>query len=396
MGGDEVDREKLESLIRFDYHVVSADDTISRVLPLLDKLDSDKASALVVEDEGEIIGVIRERDLIRGSAMTNPHETKVRSFTIKTGTISFEDLSIEKIVRRFIEDSTPFVIIRKGKDYGAIYINDFLLAMKDEISKFSVRDVMNPDVITIWTYDSAGKALSLMRTHGVDRLVVVDEKHKVAGVITGKDIIDRVIAPRKRARLGDGKGEKEKTLAIMVESIMSFPPVTCEKSDRVSDVVEQMVDHSISSVVVVSSDGTPEGIVTKKDILEKILAEKKPYGKFKIELITRNIHLDEFDRQALQEDIEKFMRKFSGFINDMVAFIYIKEHKERFRTLPLIHVRIKLSTDKGTYFASGEGWGVEFAIHATLKKLEREILKEKELLLDSRMVKRFYEEVFEF
>ncbi len=391
-----MDREQLENLIRFDYEVVNADETISKVLPLLDKLDPDKASALVVKEDDRIIGVIRERDLIRGSAMTNPHETKVRNFVIRTGIIDYSDLDVERIVRRFIEDSTPFVIIRKDGNYGVIYINDFLIALKEELSDVKVREVMNPDVVTINVHDSAGKALSLMRTHGVDRLVVVDERHRVAGVITGKDIVDRIIAPRKRARMGDSKGEKEKTLAIMVESIMSYPPVTCEKDERVPDVIDQMVEHRVSSVVVVAADETPEGIVTKKDILEKFLAERKPEGQLRIELIVRGMEIDEFDQVAIQDDVEKFMRKFSSFIRDAVMFIYIKQHKERFRGLPLIHVRVKLSSDRGTFFATGEGWGVEFAIHATLKKLEREILKEKELLTDAKMVRRFYEEVFEF
>ncbi len=391
-----MEREALEEIIRFDFEIVNGDDTISKIFPLLDKLDPDRASALVVKEDDRIIGVIRERDLVRGSALTNPHETKVKSFAIRTGIVDLSELSPEKVARRFIEDSTPFVIVRKDGDYGVIYINDFILAIKDDIGDLRVREVMNPDVIAVSAHATAGKALSLMRTHGVDRLVVVDDRHRAVGVITGKDIVDRILAPRKRARMGDSKGEKEKTLAIMVESIMSYPVVSCERNERISDVIDQMVEHRISGVVVVDQSGVPEGIVTKKDILERYLAEMVPAGEIKIEVILKNIEDEDFDMEELRNDVEKFMRKFRNFIEDAVVFLYIKQHKERFRSLPLIHVRIKLSSDRGTYFATGEGWGVEFAVHATLKKLEREILKEKEMLSDSKMVKRFYEEVFEF
>jgi len=391
-----VEREALEEIIRFDFEIVNGDDTVSKIFPLLDKLDPDRASALVVKEDDRIIGVIRERDLVRGSALTNPHETKVKSFAIRTGILDFSELSPEKVARRFIEDSTPFVIVRKDGKHGVIYINDFILAIRDEIGNLKVREVMNPDVIAVSAHSTAGKALSLMRTHGVDRLVVVDDKHRAVGVVTGKDIVDRILAPRKRARMGDSKGEKEKTLAIMVESIMSYPVVSCERNERISDVIEQMVEHRISGVIVVDQSGVPEGIVTKKDILERYLAEMMPAGELKIEVILRNIEDEDFDMEELRNDVEKFMRKFRNFIEDAVVFLYIKQHKERFRSLPLIHVRIKLSSDRGTYFATGEGWGVEFAVHATLKKLEREILKEKEMLSDSKMVKRFYEEVFEF
>ncbi len=181
----------------------------------------------------------------------------------------------------------------------------------------------------------------------------------------------------------------------MVESIMSYPPVTAERMDNLADVVDQMLEHKVSSVVIVSKDNTPEGIVTKKDILESLIKEAAP-SQLKVELVTRDITLDEFDKEAINKDLDNFMRKFGEFLGESYMFVYIKRHKDVFRALPLIHVRMKLTSERGTFFASGEGWGVEYAIHATLKKLEREILKEKELLHDHKMIRRFYEEVLEF
>jgi hypothetical protein len=88
------------------------------------------------------------------------------------------------------------------------------------------------------------------------------------------------------------------------------------------------------------------------------------------------------------------MEKFKEFLGESVLFVYIKRHKENFRGLPLIYVRLKLTSEKGVFFVTGESWGVEFAVNATLKKLEREVLQEKEILMDRRMVKIFYEEIF--
>ena len=73
---------------------------------------------------------------------------------------------------------------------------------------------------------------------------------------------------------------------------------------------------------------------------------------------------------------------------------YIKKLKTYYRRVPLIYVRMRLTSDLGVFFVTDESWGVEFAIHATLKKLERQVLKDKEVLEDKRMVQRFYEEVF--
>jgi len=223
---------------------------------------------------------------------------------------------------------------------------------------------------------------------------VVDENNKVIGILTGKDVVDRVISPRKRARMGDSSGEKEKTLSIMVESIMSSPVISVTRNDTVADVIEMMVENRISSVVV-TRDGLPDGIVIKKDILEYYLRKESKKG-FNIQITTSDISLDDFDREAIVQDFDKLMRKFADFLGESFLFVYIKRHKEYFRNLPLIHVRLKLTSEKGNFMVSGESWGVEYAVHVALKKLEREILKEKELLEDKRMVKKFYEEVFEY
>jgi CBS domain-containing protein len=386
--------EELKELISEEFEVINANETVSKIFPMLEKLDRDRANAILVEDEGKIVGVVREKDLIRGSVLQNPHETKIKSFLVRTGIIPLSDLSPVKVAKRFVEDSTPFVLVRLERDkIGVIYINDFLMKIKSELSGVKVREVMNPEVITVRRFDTAAKALSVMRSHGIDRVVVIDEKNRVVGILTGKDIIDRVISPRKRARLGDGSGEKEKTLSIMVESIMSAPVITAERNNPISEIIEMMVENRISSIVI-TRDGLPEGIVIKKDILEYYTKKMEKRG-FGVQIITTDIQIDEFDREAIMDDIERFMRKFSDFLRESYIFVYIKRHKETFRGLPLIHVRLKLSSERGNFMVSGESWGVEYALHVALKKLEREVLKEKELLQDRKMVKRFYEEVLE-
>jgi len=389
-----LDVEGLRELVREDYELIDANETISKLFPILEKLDRDKANAILVQEEGKIIGVVREKDLIRGSVLKNPHETRVKSLVVKTGKLDISELDPFKVARRFVEDSTPFVIVQMGKKFGVIYVNDFLRMLRREFENVKVREVMNPEVITVRRFDTAAKALSVMRSHGIDRVVVVDENNKVIGILTGKDVIDRVISPRKRARMGDSSGEKEKTLSIMVESIMSSPVISVDRNDSVAEVIDLMVENRISSVVV-TRDGIPDGIVIKKDILEHYLKkqEKKSFG---VQVMTSDITLDDFDRDAIMEDVDKFMRKFSEFLGESYLFVYIKRHKEHFRNLPLIHVRLKLSSEKGNFMVSGESWGVEYALHVALKKLEREVLKEKEILEDKRMAKRFYEEVFEY
>jgi len=382
---------ELKQLIKEEYNLVRADEPVSKIIPLLEK--SEGKGAILVEEDGKIIGVIREKDLIRGSVMVNPHETKIKNFVVKTGILSLSDLTPVNVAKRFIEDSTPFVIVKLNGKYGIIDIDDFLNLIKPRFKDVKVKDVMNIDVVTVKAHDTVAKALATMRSHGIDRVVVIDDNNKVVGIVTGKDIIDRVLAPKRRAKFGDVSGEKEKTLSILVESVMSYPVITADKNDNVAGVIDKMIENNISSVVV-TRDNTPEGILIKKDILEHFIKIESP-TQYDIQVIIKNITLDEFEKARINDDLTRFMEKFKEFFSDAILFVYIRKFRqEYYRGLPWVYVRLKLASDKGTFFATGEGWGAEYAVHAALRRLEREVLKEKELLTDRKMLRRFYEDIF--
>ena len=56
-----------------------------------------------------------------------------------------------------------------------------------------------------------------------------------------------------------------------VESVMRSPPIMAWFSDTVSSVVEKMVSNNIGAVIVVDNDLVPFGIITERDIIEKIV-----------------------------------------------------------------------------------------------------------------------------
>ncbi len=378
---------ELGELVKEEYGAVSADETISRVISVLKK----SGGAVIVREGDEVVGVVRERDLIRGSVISNP-ETKVKNFAIRTGVIRVHELSEETVARRFIEDSTPFVVIRLNKKFGVIRIEDFLKVIKHDLRDLRVRDVMNPDVVTVFDEDTAAKALAVMRSNGVDRVVVINRRFRAVGILTGKDVIERIFAPRRRERLGDLVGEKDRSLSISVRSIMSQPLITADPDDRIPDVIDKMLENEISSVVV-TKRGFPEGILIKKDILECFI-RTRVRTKFDIQAMFRDVVLDDFEKKRINEDLRKFMEKFREYFGDAVLFVYFKRYKGLYKGFPLINVRIKLTSDKGVFTVVSEGWGAEFALHSALKKLERRVLESKDIIRNRRALRRFYEEIF--
>jgi len=69
------------------------------------------------------------------------------------------------------------------------------------------------------------------------------------------------------------KGE-DLGLNASVESVMRSPPVTALFSDSVSHVAEKMISNNIGAIIIISG-GKPSGIITERDVVEKIVRTRR-------------------------------------------------------------------------------------------------------------------------
>jgi hypothetical protein len=61
----------------------------------------------------------------------------------------------------------------------------------------------------------------------------------------------------------------------------------------------------------------------------------------------------------------------------------MKSHRNTsLRGTPLVHCRLQLRTVKGQFYSSGEGFGVEPTFRVSLDRLDKRILRSKELQHD--------------
>jgi CBS domain-containing protein len=88
--------------------------------------------------------------------------------------------------------------------------------------------------------------------------VVVLEKKKAVGIITERDILDRVITAKR---------DPSKT---SVKEVMSTPLITVESNTSLSKAIEFMNRKGIRRLLV-TKKGKVEGIVTQRDILLKLM-----------------------------------------------------------------------------------------------------------------------------
>lgn len=131
-----------------------------------------------------------------------------------------------------------------------------VLGCSVEGMSLTVRDVMVKPVFVIRSGETARRAASYMSSREIGSLVVMEDE-QVAGIITERDLINRVIVENRNP---------EETL---VGEIMSKPPVVARPELSVEDAVGVMFAHRIKKLIVVEDEGGERklaGIVTLTDI----------------------------------------------------------------------------------------------------------------------------------
>jgi len=67
----------------------------------------------------------------------------------------------------------------------------------------------------------------------------------------------------------------------------------------------------------------------------------------------------------------------------------MKTHGTNYKGEQLIHCRLQFRTRKGSFFSSGEGYGVEATFQTALSRLERQLLRSQELAHEPEYAKKY-------
>jgi CBS domain-containing protein len=113
--------------------------------------------------------------------------------------------------------------------------------------------VQRTQVATVVANDSAYEAAKLMARHHIAAMVVADDQGKIIGIVTERDMTQRVIA----AGL-DGK-------LTRVEDIMTVNPDTLSPSDSAGDALELMQTRNYRHLPV-TEDGQCVAVVSIRDL----------------------------------------------------------------------------------------------------------------------------------
>jgi CBS domain-containing protein len=96
--------------------------------------------------------------------------------------------------------------------------------------------------------------------------------------------------------------------SLDVEEVMSYPVLSIGPDETVQTAVLQMVEHDISSLIVVNDEGKDIGIITERDVIEKVVAKSKDPKMVRVKEVMSNPLKKISGDSSILEALEKMRR----------------------------------------------------------------------------------------
>jgi CBS domain-containing protein len=184
----------------------------------------------------------------------------------------------------------------------------------------TVGDVMNRAVVSAYRGALFKEIARALARNDIDTVPVVDEDHKVIGVVTASDLLARLVHPRlvpRGHRLSAQLDAYRKRHAACAKDLMTHPAVTTTPDTTVVDAARLAARFRIRSLPVVDDHGALVGMITRSDLVKLFLRGDED--------IRRSIEKDLVPRStvagcdAVHVDVVEGVVTLSGTVRDQLT-----------------------------------------------------------------------------
>lgn len=124
--------------------------------------------------------------------------------------------------------------------------------------------IMKTHVITASPDDNIGAVAKTMKEKGLGA-VIVTENDKITGILSERDILNKVVAEDK-----DPHG-------ISVKEVFTPNPVTVKTGTHIKDCAEIIRTKKFRHLPVIQEDGKPAGIISSRDFLGYVVSNLEKF-----------------------------------------------------------------------------------------------------------------------
>ena len=365
---------KVRDFLETDFEKIDADSTLSSLIGRLRKKDIQEA---VVMDGKRPLGVISYDMLIRRRNLSM--NAKVEHLLASPPVLSPNNNFIEASEVLMASGLRISPVEENGSLIGIVSRRSLMKMVPnvDEIAEIKAEEVMSRNPMLVHEYDDIMKVKSIMSAHDIKSIPVVNDEGDLIGVVGIKDIAVLLMREKDRSTTGDASGNREK-VQVPVKNIMHVHPIFVGSAESLGSISKLMIKHNIGGIVITKGK-KPAGIVHQIDIMETA-ANLAPREGVYVQISGADEVGDVYD--DMYEIIEKSMKKVAEIISPRILNVHVAHHHDHEGIN--YTVRLRMTTEKKTYYASKDDWNIFRALSAALEDLEKQVIKDKERQLDER------------
>ncbi|ELZ19924.1 CBS domain-containing protein [Halosimplex carlsbadense 2-9-1] len=387
----------ISEAVTTDYREFDPETPVSK---LLGAFQTHRDPAVVVTDDGGIVGVVTRKALV--SSRHDPDEKARSVMREDVPSVDRRD-DVREVARRMVESEFPLVPVYDGEVFEGVATDESVAAATEPfLDALDVSDVYTRDLRAVDPETTVGEVIHRLRVDGISRVPVVDDGDAV-GMVSYFDLLEFAVRETDRQQGGSvggfgrggasstdaeradqGYGERagvgHRLLDIPARDVMNEPVATTGPTAGLDDAVGRMREDDYSSLVVeVPAEGV-DGVVTLTDVLRSLTWT--PDDGTRLQVFGAR-YLTTTTREEVSDLIDGVARKFDE-MHVIEAYVVLHKHKERQRGSPLIRATIRLFTDRGRFSGTGEEYGDAPAIRSARDHLERAVLDEKSRTMGER------------
>jgi CBS domain-containing protein len=300
----------------------SENDSLSKALS---KLPSSHSAAFIFSRDKKKVGLVNPYHCVIKSSL--PGNAKVDACIFHPPKL-YVNSQVEKIIESFISSKIHYLPIFNPdeKFAGVISARKLLDAYKDsphfDTSIRSVLKQKHKKIVTIKDTDTIAAAVHIFKLHKISKLIVVNKDKKLKGILSYYDIVNLLLMPKQRPKIGDKENKKDSIQHQKVSKFAKSFVLTLHIDDLMSHALTMVLDNKIGSVVVIDKYMHPVGILTTRDFFSLIL---QPSIGLQLYLFTKNLS------GTSNEVVQRFFRSLNAFVNKQKdlgkARLMVKEEK---------------------------------------------------------------------
>ena len=226
-------------------------------------MDEHNIGSVVVLDSLGPCGVFTERDLLsrvlaKGRDTETTVITEVASPKFPSITAS---LTLEESAAAMVDKKSRLMVFEGADLVGMVTPTDLVRVIRAAGTDFSILKVISTRLVTVSPETPVDLVVKFMDERKIGS-VLLSESGKWTGIFTERDLLKRVLAPKRR-------------LDTPVLDVATRPVITAEPGVFGREVAGIMAAHGFKRLPL-SLEGEGVGIVTARDVVEAFAMANKP------------------------------------------------------------------------------------------------------------------------